>query len=601
MKKILLLISVLISVTAFAQNSAFEQMFEWTMEEKIKIQPENLDEFQGKAGKQQSTSAQKSANINISDNNTPESEVHAVMNPNDSSQIVVSPISRSSGLHCPVYYSNDFGNTWNKSSFSNMPSIPGNNSIGGGDPVLAYDDSNRVYMSWIDLSIKGMNTDSAYWGLYWGWSDDNGQTWNYDTTQVIVESQGSFGGGANFDGPLADKQWMAVDKNPSSSYYNNLYVCYAEIDAQSQAYRMTLAKKSADSMHFDTTKTYITGNNFAIVQFGSISVDQNGRIHVSFFGSYDNTKFSIFHAYSDDGGQTFSTPQPVSEVQVPQYTSGQQNTSVSGIADDRFYPSVYNACAPNSDNVYITWTANGVNSKDSDGLDVYFTRSTDAGNTFESPAVINDDTSSKIHQYYSSINVAPSGRIDISWYDRREDTSNNINTHYYISSSYDQGQTFGTNAAVSTMSTDFSTVGNQNNDFGVGEYNMVLSTNNYIIPFWADGRQNNGNLNIFAAFVEKNSLSVERLTSMKKNFSITSVYPNPALNRINCEVQAHKPGNIEVSIRDLSGKEVINGSEIELQTGKNEFSLNMNKLTAGAYFLVLESENGQELRKLIKQ
>lgn len=602
MKKILLLISVLISVASFAQNSAFERMFEWTMEEKIKINPEDLEQFQGKATEQQKPSAKKAANINISDNTTPESEVHAVINPNDSNQIVISPIGRASGLQCPVYYSNDFGVNWNKSSFSNMPSIPGNTSIGGGDPVLAYDDSNRVYMSWIDISVKGTNLNDAYWGLYWAWSDDNGQTWNFDTTQVIEESQGSLSGGsANFDGPLSDKQWMAVDRNPSSPYYNDLYICYTEIDAQNQDFKMTLVRKSADSLHFDTTKTYITGSNFVIVQFGSISVDHNGRIHVSFFGSYNDATYSVFHAYSDDGGQSFSTPQPVSEVQVPQFSSGQKNTSVSGIADDRFYPSIYNACAPNSDHVYITWTANGTSSKKSDGLDVYFARSTDAGNTFKSPVIVNDDTSSKIHQYYSSINVAPTGRIDISWYDRRKDTSNNINTHYYITSSYDQGQSFRTNDKVSTMSTDFSTVGDQNNDFGVGEYNMVLSTNDYIIPFWSDGRKNNGNLNIYAAFVKKNSNSVERLTSMKKNFSITSVYPNPALDRVNCEVYAREPGNVQVSVRNLNGKKVGNTSEFELIPGENDFSLRVNDLPAGTYFLMFQNENGQELRKLIKQ
>ncbi|MCF8330845.1 MAG: T9SS type A sorting domain-containing protein [Bacteroidales bacterium] len=601
MKHFVLLLGMLFSLTVFSQKTTFEEMLNRSLEEKIKVDLNNPQKGWKQDKKIRQLKGLKSTNVVISGDNTAESEVHAAINPNDSNQIVVSPIAHSgmAGLNCPVYYSNDFGANWNNSSFTNMPSLPGNMSVGGGDPVFVYDDGNRVYFSWIDLSIKNMNLDNAYWGMYWAYSDDNGQTWNYDTTQVIEESQGSLNNIAAFNGPLTDKQWMAADINPSSPHYNDIYISYVEIDIQSQAYRVTVARKPSDSTHFDTTKAYLTDTSFAIVQFGSISVGQSGRVHVSFFGSRDGSNYGIYHCYSDDGAKNFTAPLKVSDIQIPQFSANQLNVSVEGISDDRLYPSVYNASSSNSNHVYITWTANGLMQKDSDGLDIYFSRSTDGGNTFEAPVIINDDTNKTIHQYYSAINVSPHGRVDISWYDRRADDSLNINTHYYINSSYDNGQTFGQNTRITGMATDFSTVGNLNNEFGVGEYNAVLSTNDYIIPVWADGRKNSGDLDIYAAFVNKNSLSVERLTSMNKDFTITQLFPNPASEMITCRLSAKKNQVINIAVLDMSGKKLLEKNDVRMAPGENELSLKINHLSSGIYFLKFYNENGLETRKLI--
>lgn len=601
MRFLYFLLMVLLSPALMAQNTPFERMMERTLEEKIKMNPGDISTLWKAADESRTSASQKGANVVISDDNNPESEVHAAINPNDSSQIVVSPIGRSgmAGLLCPVYYTNDFGSNWNKSTFENMPTVPGNLSVGGGDPVLAYDDSNRVYFSWIDLSVAGGSLDDAYWGMYWAYSDDNGQTWHYDSTFVIEESRGSLNNMHSFNGPLTDKQWMSVDRYPGSSFYNSLYVSYIEIDVVSQTYTLTLARKRADSAQFDTTKAYLTDSSFSFVQFGSVTIGFNGTVQVSFFGSKDNVNFGIYHTYSDDGGHTFTTPQKIADIQLPQFSAGQQNVSVDGIADARFYPSVYNASSPNSDHIYVSWTANGLTQKDSDGLDIYFAYSADGGDSFSNPVVINDDTSQSAHQYYSAISVSPSGRLDLSWYDRRGDTAN-IQTHYYIASSNNNGLSFDHNTRITGMATDFSTVGSLNNEFGVGEYNAVLSTEDYIIPIWADGRSNDGNLDIYAAFVHENSLSVERLVSMDKDFQMKELYPNPASQQVTVKIQADRPGDYVIRVLDIQGRQLLQYAE-KLSAGLNVLHYNFNELSAGTYFFAVESERNLEVQKLIIQ
>jgi len=54
------------------------------------------------------------------------------------------------------------------------------------------------------------------------------------------------------------------------------------------------------------------------------------------------------------------------------------------------------------------------------GSDVMFVRSTDGGTTFSAPRRINDDpvNHAKWH-WFGILSVAPSGRIDVVWYDTR--------------------------------------------------------------------------------------------------------------------------------------------------------------------------------------
>jgi hypothetical protein len=96
---------------------------------------------------------------------TPESEVHAAINPTDTTNIVVGPIhiSPASGMILPIYYTTNFGASWTKSSYQAIPYEFGAQISGGGDPVFAFDADGKVYMSWIDRHIR----QRFFWRLCW--------------------------------------------------------------------------------------------------------------------------------------------------------------------------------------------------------------------------------------------------------------------------------------------------------------------------------------------------------------------------------------------------------------------------------------------------
>jgi hypothetical protein len=117
----------------------------------------------------QSNTEQKILNQNL-----PESEVHAAINPNDSNYIVVSPMLQGNGLKSAYLLFFRFRkNMEYTSSFSAEPDFQDNVLvIGGGDPNFAYDANGKLYFSWINLFVPFPSAGfNVYWGLYWASSD----------------------------------------------------------------------------------------------------------------------------------------------------------------------------------------------------------------------------------------------------------------------------------------------------------------------------------------------------------------------------------------------------------------------------------------------
>jgi hypothetical protein len=74
-----------------------------------------------------------------------------------------------------------------------------------------------------------------------------------------------------------------------------------------------------------------------------------------------------------------------------------------------------------SGDLYVVWENGG-----GDTLSVQFMRSTDDGETWSEPMQVNDVEHPRDNLYnelYPTVNVAPNGRIDVAWYDWRNDPS----------------------------------------------------------------------------------------------------------------------------------------------------------------------------------
>ena len=85
-------------------------------------------------------------------------------------------------------------------------------------------------------------------------------------------------------------------------------------------------------------------------------------------------------------------------------------------------------------NIYLVWDANGISQKGQNGLDIYFSKSTDGGNTWSQPVITNNDPKGIVREQHDPcIYINPGGDIILGWYDRRNDP-NDMLADFYIAS-----------------------------------------------------------------------------------------------------------------------------------------------------------------------
>jgi hypothetical protein len=525
-----------------------------------------------------------------------ESEVHAAINPTDTANIIVSSnyVSGTANSTNYIYYTNDFGASWTKSSFSTSPGVPNAFILGGGDPMFAFDASGKAYFSWINLYFSGFNVN---FDLFWASSTTNGNSWVRETNDNIGSATGLASG--------FDKQWMEVDRNPASPYYGNLYCSFFEINGTTNETYIGVRTKAAAVSAFTQTTARITDNTYKFVQFSSLTVDALGKVHVSFFGSQDSVNYALYHSVSTDGAQNFSTPNKISDVLIPRFSAGlPASDSLFGVTNARLYPCPYMIAdqtnGPYANNLYIVWSSIGTLTNNTTGFDVYLSRSTDGGNTWSQAQILNGANVNNLSsdQFYPSIGISPLGRVVVQWYDRRDDVQNK-SAHIYLTYSDNGGATFAPDIKVTDQSMDFSQAGSQNGGFGIGEYNAILATDNYILPVWSDGRTNDGDLDLKMAYVNVSGVNtdVEYINTLTDKLKITNIGPNPANDKLNYSIEVTKPGKLNVQVFDLKGALIIQ-TESNVNTGSNGSFIATNQISAGTYFVKFTYDGASITRKI---
>lgn len=531
----------------------------------------------------------------------PESEVHAAIFSNDSNIMVTSAMRQQGGLAMPIWYTNDFGNTWNLSSYSPSPQYSNAVVYGGGDPNFVYDDNGRLYYSWINLFQKSSISDSIFWALYWAYSDDHGVTWQQSPRKHIGLSKKN-GGLPNINSlTVRDKQWMAADRSPFSPYYNSIYCTFLEASGITGVSYIGLRYKRETDTEFTTSTTVVSGLNWAFVQFGNVAVTSDGVVHVTFFGSQNGQSYHMYHCKSTDGGDTFSTPTEITQANVPSFTAWDPNPNLTGVTLQRFYPSCYLAAdisgGANDGSLYLTWTANGIDTTETYGLDVWLSYSRDGGTTWSTPQRVNNDNAPQQHQFYSSIYVDDQGDVMLGWYDRRDDLAN-IATDYYIGISTDGGVTFS-NIKANLTPTLFTTVGNSNNGFGIGEYTQVLGCKGSVIPFWSDGRNNNGNLDIYSATVNKaDGLTDPEFGPVTEAVVWKELYPNPTADHFTLYLELKYRSDLTLSIYAVDGR-LVGQEAMHRAAGPFKKDFSTSDLAAGRYLVELQTDYGRFVKSLV--
>ncbi len=375
-------------------------------------------------------------------------EPHIATNPRD-------PNNSICAFNINNYYYTLNGFDWTKITAG----FPGYSVIG--DPVVSFDSLGNAY--YVQLYQNG----STY-GICVTKSTNKGVTWS-STYNVSSTTVG-----------LSDKEWIAADQTngPNS---NNLYVVWRQFGSTG----MRSVRSTNGGLNWSSPLTY-TGSQGAYVAVGANGSIQGGSVY-----NASQNGGAILVNRSTDGGVSFSA-QVVATTFVPGGISCAGRYTVKNCIRMDGFPRMAadNSYTSSRGNVYVVYARNPGTA---DVSDINFVRSTDYGVTWSSPVRVNDDATTT-DQWMPAISVDnKTGKIFISWYDSREDPTNNLLTKIYGTVSTDGGLTFTQNAAVSTTLFNPNTmaVGQPGGENYIGDYHGISAIGNTSYVVWMDSRNNN--------------------------------------------------------------------------------------------------------------
>jgi len=353
------------------------------------------------------------------------------------------------GAWCGIYTSFDGGAHWT------MGLVPRSGALGwstsAGDPSAAFDLMGNAYFTCLGFVRAGpLITNNTVAVTK---STDGGMTWLPPVNVVSAASTP----------PFHDKPYMAVDTSIGSLHKNNIYVSWTNFTTLSGGPSPIYFSRSVDGGASFSTPIKISGTQ-TYCQGSQPSVGPAGEVYVSFI-SYSGTQSRLYVTRSDDGGVNFNAPVFVSNVvdpgDLPEYY---RTPTIPSSATDH-------SSGQFGGSIYVVWQ-DGRNGQS----DIFVSYSRDRGMTWSAAKKVNDDATTNA-QFFPFVSVAPTGRVDVVFYDRRLDP-NDVLLDVYAGVSSDGGVTF-----KNRRITDKSIVARSGRPF-IGDYIGVASLDWSFYPGW---------------------------------------------------------------------------------------------------------------------
>lgn len=366
-----------------------------------------------------------------------------------------------------IHTSIDGGLTWKTSHLESTMGI-------WGDPCITADMKGNFYYAHLsDPEGTNWRSDKILDRMVVQKSTDGGLTW-------------SNGAGVGMNSPKQqDKEWLTVN-----SFNNEIYMTWTEFDKYNSQNpkdksRILFSKSVDDGFTWSqpVKLSQFEGNTLdddLTVEGAVPSVGPNGEIYVAW--SYDN---KIYFDKSTDGGLSWLDNDIVASNQP-----GGWNFEVPGLNRTNGMPitGVDISNGSYKGTIYINFSdqRNG-----EDDTDIFIVKSTDGGNSWSKPKMINKDKTSS-HQFLTWMSVDPkTGYIYILFYDKSKYTD--ALTDVVLAISTNGGDSF-TNTTISEK--PFET----NDAIFFGDYSNINAYNNIVRPIWT--QQEKGTLSIWTALIQ---------------------------------------------------------------------------------------------------
>ena len=326
-------------------------------------------------------------------------------------------------------------------------------------------------------------------------STDGGRTFQVGVVAVP-------GGASNVTGPRHKLPTLAVVPGGGTGGADLVYVTASALGASRTAGDTVVARSSDGGQTWGGAVKVNAAAETRTLEQSQPVVLPDGRVFVAYRTEGLNAQLQV--ARSSDGGQTWTRSLAAN---VRAYGPDVGGTSFT----DSNFPRM--AADRRNGNLYLVWGEGPPPPVRTDHFihpdaDVRFVRSLDGGTSWSAPIRVNDDPlgsgepATGIAQRHPNVYVAPDGRIDIVWHDRRHGYRSPTNVHLeaietrlgdtYYANSLDAGSSFSKNRRITDRSI--------NNDIGLdhqfatywdfGPVAQPIGTDRILFA-WMDSREGN--------------------------------------------------------------------------------------------------------------
>ncbi|NND61513.1 MAG: hypothetical protein HKN49_14745 [Gammaproteobacteria bacterium] len=286
-------------------------------------------------------------------------------------------------------------------------------------------------------------------------SFDNGATW---VDRVDLTPNGS------------DKEWIHVDRSPSSPFQDNIYITYHNSNTMQFA-RSTDGGTTFDIQAFPTDPSGIGSD---------IATDTAGNVYY-FYGAFSNQTIQMLK--STDGGLTFAPSVAIASTNAsfdwPIPSMESRNAWIYAAAD------IDRSGGPFNDSIYVAWTdttapESGSATNNHAIVNVAYSRDGGASWTITNPHPMGDTLT--VDRFNQWVKVDELGNVHVVYYDTRHSVAR-TGTDFYYTYSSDGGQTWATEVRISSETSDNITNGQE-----WGDYNGISVVGDKVVTVWTDNR-----------------------------------------------------------------------------------------------------------------